>query len=162
MKKLLKIVVFSILGLVTVYVIIILLSQYVFTRKINLSCSGQWVVELTVNYKLTTYKENGLEGVIISLTEYPFSDPFIKINHDTNLLMSEKSTKEYRVVIFINDETISGGQRYNYDESKFSFYGVQFNRLTKTIQIDKIISDEKSGFKESKVFNGVCEVVKPL
>jgi hypothetical protein len=162
MKKLLKILVFSLLGLMTVFVIIILLSQYVFTRKINLSCRGQWTVEQTINNKLTTYKESGLEGVIISLTEYPFSDPFIQINHDTNLLLSEKSTKDNRYVFLVNHETISGGHRYNHDESKFSFYGVQFNRLTKTIQIDKIISDEKLGFKESKVFNGVCEVVKPL
>jgi len=162
MKKLLKIVVFSLLSLVTVFVIIILLSQFVFTKKINLSCKGQWTVEQTVNNKLTTYKENGLEGVIISLTEYPFSDPFIQINHDTNLLLSEKSTKDNHYVILVNDETISGGHRYNYDEGKFSFYGVQFNRITKTIQIDKIFSDEKSRLKEGKVFNGVCEIVKPL
>jgi hypothetical protein len=162
MKKLLKILVFSLLGLITVYLIIILLSQYVFTKKINLSCKGQWTVEQIVNNKQRMYKENGLEGVIISLTEYPFSDPFVRINHDTNLLLSDRNTEDNRVVILVNDETISGGQRYNFDERKFLFYGVQFNRLTKTIQIDKIDSDEKSGFKESKVFNGVCEVVKPL
>jgi hypothetical protein len=162
MKKLLKILVFSLLGLITVYIIIILLSQYVFTKKINLSCKGQWTVEQVINNKQTIYKENGLEGVIISLTEYPFSDPFVAINHDTNLLLTEKSTQDKLVVILVNDETISGGQRYNFDEDRFSFYGVQFNRLTKTIQIDKINSDEKSVFKESKVFNGVCEVVKPL
>ena len=108
------------------------------------------------------YKVNGLEGVIISLTEYPFSDPFVQINHNTNLLMSDRSTEDNRVVFLVNDETISGGERYNSDEDRFSFYGVQFNRLTKTIKIDKVNSDEKSGIKESKVFNGECEVVKPL
>jgi hypothetical protein len=162
MKKLLKILVFSLLGLITVYIIIILLSQYVFTKKINLSCKGQWTVEQIVNNKLTMYKENGLEGVIISLTEYPFSDPFVQINHDTNLLLSDRSTEDKSVVILVNDETISGGQRYNFDDGRFLFYGVQFNRLTKTIKIDKVNSDEKSGIKESKVFNGECEVVKPL
>lgn len=133
------------------------MSQYVFTKKINLSCKGQWTVEQMVSNKLTTNKENSLEGVIISLTQYPFSKPFVSINHDTNLLLTDKD-----YLILVNDETISGGHRYNYDDGKFSFYGVQFNRLTKTIQIDKIFSDEKSGLKESKVFNGVCEVVKPL
>jgi len=120
------------------------------------------MVEQTVDKKLTTYKEDSLEGVIISVTQYPFSDPFIQINQDTNLLLSEKDNKDNRYVILVNDETISGGHRFNYDESKFSFYGVQFNRLTKSIEIDKIFSDEKSGFKDSKVFRGVCELVKPL
>jgi hypothetical protein len=39
---------------------------------------------------------------------------------------------------------------------------VKFNRLTKIIEIEEINSDEKSINKDSKVFNGVCEVVKPL
>lgn len=138
------------------------MSQFVFTKKINLSCKGLWTVEQTLDNKLTTYSENKLEGVIISVTQYPFSDPFVSINHDTNLLLTEKNTKDNRYVILINDETISGGNIRDFDEGKFSFYGVQFNRLTKSIQIDKIISDEKSEFKESKVFNGVCDVVKPL
>jgi hypothetical protein len=162
MKKLLKILVFSLLGLITVFVIIIILSQYVFTRKINLSCKGQWTVEQTVNNKLTTYRENGLEGVIISITQYPFSDPFIQINHGLNLLMTEKSTKDKRNVLHMTDESIFGGYRNSYSENSFSFYGVKFNRLTKIIEIEEINSDEKSINKDSKVFNGVCEVVKPL
>lgn len=163
MKKALKALLYLVLGIVFIYVTVLLLSQYVFTKEINLSCKGVWTTQNILNGKvLSQDKSLGSESVVISITDYPFLNPHVIISNNLNLLMPGKNTKDSQKVLHIDKEQIFGGEKNYYEDSRFSMYGLRFNRLTRAIEIEKQSGNEKSGEKISNVFNSTCDVVKPL
>jgi hypothetical protein len=163
MKKALKALLYVVLGIVFIYVAVVLLSQYVFTKDINLSCKGVWTTQKILNGKvLSQDKSLGTESVVISITEYPFSNPHVIISNNLNLLMPGKSTNQSQKVLHIDKEQIFGGEKNYYEDSRFSMYGLRFNRLTRVIEIEKQSGNEKSGQSVANTFNSTCDVVKPL
>ena len=163
MKNAIKYFTFLVVGIIFLYASLILSSQFIFTKKIHLSCKGQWTQRSTESNQVTNKQmRTSSESVIISITQYPLSKPFIQINNRLNLLTSKVNENEKLKVMHMDEEQIFGGERNYYDEWRYDFYGVTFNRITKSIEIEKTTGNEKLGNKESQTFDGVCEVVKPL
>ena len=156
MKKLLKIILYLIGTIVFLYLVLVVISQSFFIKKYNLSCKGIWTIEYVEDKKPKFYKEEGLESLIISITEFPLIKPFVQINQGNRYLVSDSSiTKD---IVITSNQEIYGGIRTELGEGDFSYYGMTFNRITKKISIE----ETQLGLKEHKQFTGVCGEIKPL
>jgi hypothetical protein len=142
------------------WVAVILAANYVFTKRLNLSCDGQQTTTVDWQGKTTVEKEPKLESLRIQITTYPFSDTFFLIHTSDDLLSSFSYSNEWNIA-HINEQTIMVGNRWN-REHRFIFNAVTFNRLTKTAMIEHKTEDTQLDRTVNKVFEGICKEVVPL
>ncbi len=159
MKKVFKWIGILILTAILGWVAVILAANYVFTKRINLSCDGQQTTTVNWKGKISIEKTHRLESLRIQITTYPFSKTFFLINTDNDLFESSSDGNKY--ISHIDEQKIVVAKRMD-GTYGFTFKAVTFNRLTKTATIEKKIEDKQDQKIEEMVFEGVCKEVVPL
>jgi hypothetical protein len=159
MKKAFKWIGILILIAVLGWVAVILAAHYVFTKRLNLSCDGQQTTTLDWQGKNSVEKIPKLESLRMEIVTYPLSKTFFFIHTSDDLFSSSDSGWN---IALINEQTIMVGNRWG-KENGFSFFkAVTFNRLTKTVVIERKTEDSQRYKVDKVVFEGVCKEVVPL
>jgi hypothetical protein len=158
MKKALKYLGYT-AGILTIgFVVLVVLGNYVFTKKFYLSCAGttKYISEKD-GYVKTTSTQQKNESLRISLTKYPWGALHTSINTETDLFASDLHSD----FVHVDEQSINAWRRLSSDKS-FIFSGVTFNRITRAIEIETKHGGNESHDSENVLFNGVCAEVAPL
>jgi hypothetical protein len=159
MKKVFKWIGILILIAILGWVAVILAANYVFTKRLNLSCDGQQTTTVDWQGKNSVEKIPKFESLRIQITTYPFSKTFFLINTENDLFESASEGNKY--ISHINEQKIVVAHRRDRING-FVFKAVTFNRLTKTVMIEHKTEDTQRYKVDEIVFEGVCKEVVPL
>lgn len=161
MKKVFKWIGILVLIAILGWVAVILAANYVFTKRLNLSCDGQQTTTVDWQGKNSVEKIPKLESLRIQITTYPFSDTFFLIHTSDDFFTSFSSSGNEWNIADINEQKIIVGNRRKRTNG-FEFKAVTFNRLTKTAMIEHKTEDTQRYTVDEIVFEGVCKEVVPL
>lgn len=157
MKKVLKYLAYTTGILIAGFAILVVLSNYVFTKKLYLSCSGttEYITEKGGYAK--TEKKQDQKSLRISITQYPAGSAHTTIHTETDVFISGWGTD----IVHVNEQSVMAGKRVS-SGTTFVFDGVKFNRITRAVEIETKHGSTENHDAERVLFNGVCAEVAPL
>jgi len=160
MKTMIKVIGYLILAAVVVWVLVIFSANYIFTKKLQLACDGEWTVTKDKGEKAKEEKYAASESVVVTIVSYPFSKPFFWINTENDLLDTGPLNNGTRVG-HVDEQKIMIVNRYDNDKG-FTYKGVMLNRLTLNVVIDRKHEHRELSLIQSEQFKGKCKNVTPL
>lgn len=157
MRKVLKLLGYITAIMIAGFAIVLVLSNYVFTKELYLSCSGttEYITEKGGYAK--TEKKQDQKSLRISLTKYPGGDFHTTINTETDLFVKGGGSD----IVHANAQSIMAGKRVS-SGTTFVFHGVTFNRITRAVEIETKYGSTENHDAEIVLFKGVCAEVSPL
>jgi hypothetical protein len=161
MKQLLKSLGWFFLAIVIGWLLIIFLANYVFTKKLYLSCNGSWEVVDASGGKQTVEKFKSTESLVITITSYPFLKPIFLIQTGRNLL---SSTDDFNISLLssINDQSIWISKEIKVENKAVIKNSFSLNRITLNVNFQEIVENIEANFKTNSEFTGACKTVKPI
>lgn len=157
MTKALKFLGYTTAIVIAGFAMVLVLSNYVFTKKFYLSCSGttEYITEKGGYAK--TEKKQDQKSLRISLTKYPLGGIHTTIHTETDLFISGDGSD----LVHTNEQSVMAGKRVS-SGTTFVFHGVTFNRITRAVEIETKYGSTENHDAERVLFNGVCAEVAPL
>jgi len=139
----------------------VVLSNTLFTTKLELSCTGDYVE--TLNGKVQVRKKD-LRAVQIQITELPFQKQHVIASSGSILIISkdaDRNTDANKTMAMANDVDVIAGERYIINNST-TFSAISLNRITKAVKVETNSQSLPNGDYREEIFNGICEPVKRL
>ena len=140
---------------------LVVLSNTLFTTKLELSCAGEFVE--TLNGKVLS-REKSLRAVQIQITELPFRKQYVLASSGSILITSseaDRNTDNNVTMTMANDVDVIAGRRYTTKDSTV-FNAISLNRITKVVKVETNGKRLPNGDYREDIFSGVCEPTKPL
>jgi hypothetical protein len=159
--KVIKKILLGILIIVLLYAGFIALANTLFSTKLELLCSGEYVD--SINGKVNS-REKDTRAVQIVIATLPFQKQHVMAKSGSILLLSgdaDRNTDTNTTMSMANDVDIIIGNRSRLGDSSV-FNAISLNRITKAVKIETNSKDLTSGSYREEIFNGVCEPTKPL
>lgn len=159
--KIIKKLLLGVLILILLVVGLVVLSNTLFTNKLELSCTGEYVE--TLNGKVQS-REKDLRAVQIQITELPFKKQHVMASSGGILIISsdaERNTDAIKTMTMANDVDVIAGSRYTTSNST-TFNAISLNRITKVVKIENNSKSLPNGDYREEVFTGICEPSKRL
>ena len=160
MNRMIKVIGYLILAALVIWVLVILSAKYIFTKKIQLACDGEWTVTTDKGEKAKEEKYAASESLVVTIVSYPFSKPFFWINTENDLLDTGPIKNGTRIGQ-IDEQKIMIVNRNDNDQG-FTYKGVTLNRLTLNIVIERKHENREFSLIQSEQFKGKCKNVTPL
>lgn len=139
----------------------VVLSNTLFTTKLELSCAGDYVE--TLNGKVQIRKKD-LRAVQIKITELPFQKQHVLASSGSILIISkdaDRNTDTNKTMTMANDVDVIAGERYIINNST-TFSAISLNCITKAVKVETNSQSLPNGDYREEIFNGICEPVKRL
>ena len=159
--KIIKKLLLGALILILLVVGFVVLSNTLFTNKLELSCNGEYVE--TFNGKVMS-REKDLRAVKIQITELPFQKQQVIASSGGIVIISgdaDRNTDDNATMTMANDVDVIAGQRYTTSNST-TFNAITLNRITKVVKIENNVKTLPNGNYREEVFTGICEPAKRL
>lgn len=159
--KIIKKLLLGVLILILLVVGLVVLSNTLFTNKLELSCTGEYVE--TLNGKVQS-REKDLRAVQIQITELPFQKQHVMASSRGILIISsdaDRNTDAITTMTMANDVDVIAGSRYTTSNST-TFNAISLNRITKVVKIENNSKYLPNGDYREEVFTGICEPGKRL
>ncbi len=140
---------------------LVVLSNTLFTTKLELSCAGEFVE--TLNGKVLS-REKSLRAVQIQITELPFRKQYVLASSGSILITSseaDRNTDNNVTMTMANDVDVIAGRRYTTKDSTV-FNAISLNRITKVVKVETYGKRLPNGDYREDIFSGICEPTKPL
>lgn len=159
--KIIKNLLLGVFGLIILATGFIILANTLFTTKLELSCSGEYVE--TLNGKIQK-QEKDLRALQIEITTLPFQKQHVIAQSGSILIISsdeDRNSDTNTTMVMATDVDIIAGNRFT-NSSTSAFNAITFNRITKAVKIEANWKYIGSGDYREEVFNGECKQTKPI
>jgi len=159
--KIIKKLLLGALILILLSIGLVVLSNTLFTTKLELSCTGEFIEIL--NGKVQS-REKELRAVQIQITEIPFRKQYVLASSGSILITSseaDRNTDDKVTMVMANDVDVIAGRRYTTKDSTV-FNAITLNRITKAVKVETNGKRLPNGDYREDIFSGVCEPVKRL